>query len=118
MDAGATGPSPPNDGPMVNVLTYSELRKSLSPARSERFRVECARNDKAQEHMTQQIEQMEIDFKLRKERVLQQIKQNQRQWHLINGKYTNLLHKELVAAEKLKAKEEKKAQQQAYAFTD
>ena len=118
MDAGPTGPTP-LDGigfRMPNLL--DELFNNLSTARSERYRIECRRNDAAEEHLKEQLAQMEQDYNLRKDRVQKQLDQNFKQWGMINEKYRNLLHKELVAKEKLKMKEQAKEQARAYAFTD
>jgi hypothetical protein len=118
MDAGPTGPTPPVHAGVRMPILLDELHNNLSPARSERYRLECLRNDTAEEHLKEQLVQMEKDYNLRRDRVQKQLEQNFQQWALINEKYRNLLHKELVAKEKLKMKEQAKAQQQAYAFTD
>jgi hypothetical protein len=118
MDAGATGPTPPVHAGVRVPSMLDELHINLSYPRAERYRLECIRNDTAEEHLKEQLDQMQKDFTIRKDRVMKQLDQNHQQWAMINEKYRNLLHKELVAAEKLKAKEQKKAQQQAYAFTD
>ena len=118
MDAGPTGPTP-LDGigfRMPNLL--DELFNNLSTARSERYRIECRRNDAAEEHLKEQLAQMEQDYNLRKDRVQKQLEQNCNQWALINEKYRCLLHKERVAAGKRRQKEEAKEQARAYAFTD
>ena len=114
MDAGATGPTPPVRAAVRMPSVLDELLNNLSYTRAERYRIECLRNDNAEEHLKEQLVQMEKDYNLRKDRVQKQLDQNFKQWGMINEKYRNLLHKELVAKEKLKAKE----QARAYAFTD
>jgi len=114
MDAGATGPTPPVHAAVGMPNLLEELHKNLSHTRAERYRIECLRNDNAEEHLKEQLAQMEQDYNLRRDRVQKQLDQNFKQWGLINEKYRNLLHKEQVAKEKLKMKE----QARAYAFTD
>ena len=118
MDAGATGPTPPVHAAVRMPSVLEELLNNLSYTRAERYRIECLRNDNAEEHLKEQLAQMEKDYNLRKERVQKQLDQNVQQWAMINEKYRNLLHKELVAKEKLKMKEQAKEQARAYAFTD
>ena len=114
MDAGATGPTAPVHAAVRMPSVLEELLNNLSYTRAERYRIECLRNDNAEEHLKEQLAQMEQDYNLRKDRVQKQLDQNVQQWAMINEKYRNLLHKELVAKEKLKMKE----QARAYAFTD
>ena len=118
MDAGATGPTAPVHAAVRMPSVLEELLNNLSYTRAERYRIECLRNDNAEEHLKEQLAQMEKDYNLRKERVQKQLDQNVQQWAMINEKYRNLLHKELVAKEKLKMKEQAKEQARAYAFTD
>ena len=118
MDAGATGPTAPVHAAVRMPSVLEELLNNLSYTRAERYRIECLRNDNAEEHLKEQLAQMEQDYNLRKDRVQKQLDQNCNQWALINEKYRNLLHKELVAKEKLKMKEQAKEQARAYAFTD
>ena len=114
MDAGATGPTAPVHAAVRMPSVLEELLNNLSYTRAERYRIECLRNDNAEAHLKEQLAQMEQDYNLRKDRVQKQLDQNVQQWAMINEKYRNLLHKELVAKEKLKMKE----QARAYAFTD
>ena len=118
MDAGATGPTPPVRAAVRMPSVLEELHNNLSYTRAERYRIECLRNDNAEAHLKEQLAQMEQDYNLRKDRVQKQLDQNVQQWAMINEKYRNLLHKELVAKEKLKMKEQAKEQARAYAFTD
>lgn len=118
MDAGATGPTPVNGAAVRMPNLLDELHNNLSFTRAERYRLECLRNDNAEEHLKEQLDQMEKDYNLRRDRVMKQLQQNHQQWDIINEKYRNLLHKELVAKEKLKMKQQEREQARAYAFTD